>query len=325
MYLTFYGLTEKPFNATPDPRFLYASPAHREALAQLQYGVQERKGFIVLTGRVGTGKTTLLRALRQRLEGRTAVASVVNSSLPFDGILECAFEDLGIAKPGESRAQRLIALNNFLMDRERTGENTVLILDEAQHLDASTLEQIRLLSNFETPTSKLLQIVLVGQPELKAKLHLPELHQLTQRIGVRCQIRPLTPDESREYIRTRLRIAGAHELGLFTDAAVDRITEYSGGIPRRINILCDHCLLFGYADQTRRIDRHTVSQAIEYLEEGTPPGRRVWGRRGSRTRRFIRWALATLSMALASTAVGLALRPDTAVLLVQSVLERMVP
>jgi general secretion pathway protein A len=325
MYLTHYGFTEKPFNATPDPRFLYTSPAHREALAQLQYGVQERKGFIVLTGKVGTGKTTLLRTLRQRIDGQTAIASVVNSSLPFDGILECVFEDLGIAKAGESRAQRLIALNTFLMDRERTGQNTVLILDEAQHLDASTLEQIRLLSNFETPTSKLLQIVLVGQPELKAKLQLPELRQLAQRIGVRCQIRPLTPNESREYIRTRLRIGGAHDLGLFTDPAVDRITEYSGGIPRRINILCDHCLLFGYADEKRRIDRHTVNQAIEYLEEGTPPGRRVWGRRGSRTRRFIRWAFATLSMALASTAVGLALRPDTAVLLVQSVLERMVP
>src|SRR3989449_1805623 len=148
MYLTFYGLTEKPFNATPDPRFLYMSPAHREALAQLLYGVRERKGFIVLTGQVGTGKTTLLHTLRQRLNGQTAISVVVHSALPFDGILEYVLEDFGIAKGRESLAQRLIALNNFLIDRERTGESTVLVLDEAQNLDTSTLEQVRLLSNF---------------------------------------------------------------------------------------------------------------------------------------------------------------------------------
>ena len=166
MYLTFYGLTEKPFNATPDPKFLYMSPGHREALAQLLYGTQERKGFIVLTGKVGTGKTTLLHTLRQRLNGQTAISFVVHSTLPFDGILEYVLQDLGIAKTGDSRAQRLMALNNFLIERERAGESTVLVLDEAQNLDASTLEQIRLLSNFETPTSKLLQILLVGQPDL---------------------------------------------------------------------------------------------------------------------------------------------------------------
>src|SRR3989449_4713477 len=221
MYLPFYGLTEKPFNATPDPKFLYMSPGHREALAQLLYGTQERKGFIVLTGKVGTGKTTLLHALCQRLNGQSAVSFVVNSTLPFDELLEYVLEDLGVGKTGESRAKRLIALNNFLIERERTGQNTVLILDEAQNLDASTLEQIRLLSNFETPTSKLLQILLVGQPELKDKLHLPELQQLKQRIGLRCQIPPLALDEVRQYIRTRLRIAGARDLGLFTDPAVD--------------------------------------------------------------------------------------------------------
>src|SRR3989441_12735400 len=280
MYLTFYGLTEKPFNATPDPRFLYMGSAHREALAQLLYGAQERKGFIVLTGKVGTGKTTLLHALRQRLNGQTAISFVVNSSLAFDGILEYVLADLEIGTGGESRAKRLMALNNFLIERERTGDNTVLILDEAQTLDASTLEQIRLLSNFETPTNKLLQILLVGQPELKAKLHLPELQQLKQRIALRCQIPPLTPDEARQYIRTRLSIAGASDLGVFTDAAVGRITEYSGGIPRLVNIVGDHCLLFGYADQKRRIDRQTVAQAIEYLEEGTRPQRKVGGLRG---------------------------------------------
>src|SRR6266705_5048115 len=221
MYLNFYGLNEKPFNSTPDPRFLYLSPGHREALAQLQYGTQERKGFMVLTGKVGTGKTTVLQALRRRLDGDTAVSYVFNSTLPFDGILEYVLEDLGITKPEESQARRLIALNNFLIERERAGQKTVLVIDEAQNLAAATLEQIRLLSNFETTTSKLLQILLVGQPELTAKLDLPELRQLKQRVGLRCQIPPLTSQEAHEYIRHRLRVAGAHDMALFNEAAVD--------------------------------------------------------------------------------------------------------
>ena len=288
LYLNFYGLNEKPFNPTPDPRFLYMSPGHREALAQLQYGTQERKGFIVLTGKVGTGKTTLLQALRRRLDGDTAVSYVFNSTLPFDGILEYVLEDLGITKPEKSQARRLIALNNFLIERERAGQNTVLIIDEAQNLDAATLEQIRLLSNFETATSKLLQILLVGQPELNAKLDLPELRQLKQRVGLRCQIPPLTPQETHQYIRNRLRVAGARDMALFDEAAVDRITEYSGGIPRVINILGDHCLLFGYADRKRRIDGQAVNQAIEYMEEGMTSQRRVLSLGGWRPQRRFR-------------------------------------
>src|SRR5207245_11017006 len=223
----------------PAPTFLQLRSAHREARSQLLDGAQERKGFIVLTGKVGTGKTTLLHALRQRLNGQTAISFVVNSSLAFDGILEYVLADLEIGTGDESRAKRLMALNNFLVERERAGQNTVLILDEAQNLDASTLEQVRLLSNFETPTSKLLQIVLGGQPELKARLHSPELQQLRQRVGLRSQIAPLTAAEARTYIRTRLRIAGSRDLGLFSDPAVDRIVEYSGGIPRLINVVCD--------------------------------------------------------------------------------------
>ena len=326
MYLEFYGLTEKPFNPTPDPRFLYMSPAHREALAQLLYGVQERRGFIALTGKVGTGKTTLLHALRQQLNGQTAISFVFNSTLPFDGILEYVLEDLGIATGRDSRAQRLIALNNFLIDRARTGQNTVLMLDEAQNLDPSTLEQIRLLSNFETPTDKLLQILLVGQPELKAKLCLPELRQLKQRIGLRCQIPPLTLKEAGQYIRTRLRIAGAHDLGVFTGPALDRITEYSGGIPRLINIVCDHCLLFGYADQERRIGRPTVDHAIEYLEEGARPARKVRGLRNSKSPLLSRWGLGTLAVVVAGAVLGLAVRFDATVLdLAQSVRHLLIP
>lgn len=291
MYLNFYRLTEKPFNATPDPKFLYMSPGHREALAQLLYGTQERKGFIALTGKVGTGKTTLLHALCQRLNGQSAVSFVVNSALPFDQFLEYVLEDLGISKPGQSPAQRLIAFNNFLIEQERTGQTTVLIIDEAQNLDISTLEQIRLLSNFETATSKLLQILLVGQPELKNKLNLPELHQLKQRLGLRCQIPPLTLKETRVYIRTRLRIAGGQDLGLFTEQAVDRVWAYAGGIPRLINTVCDHCLLFGFADSKRRIDRDVVEQAINYLEDGIRPQKKEKEVRSDRSRfRFlIRW------------------------------------
>jgi general secretion pathway protein A len=314
MYLTFYGLAEKPFNATPDARFLYMTPGHREALAQLLYGTQERKGFIVLTGKVGTGKTTLLHALCQRLNGHSAVSFVVNSTLPFDELLEYVLEDLGIAKPGGSRAQRLIALNHFLIERERAGQNTVLIIDEAQNLDVATLEQIRLLSNFETQRSKLLQILLVGQPELKARLNLPELRQLKQRVGLRCQIPPLTLEETRAYIRTRLRIAGARDLGLFTDSAVDGIAAYSGGIPRLINTVSDHCLLFGYADQKRRIDRPMVKQAIEYLEEGTRPQRRARELRGSGARLLVRWGLGTFVVTLATAAAALLLRFNTTTL-----------
>jgi general secretion pathway protein A len=326
MYLSFYGLAEKPFNATPDPRFLYISAAHRDALAQLRYGVQERKGFIVLTGRVGTGKTTLLQVLRQRLNPQTAVSFVAHSTLSFDGILEYVLEDLGIAKGEQTRAQRLIALNRFLIDHERTGQTAVLILDEAQNLAPTTLEEIRLLSNFETPSSKLLQILLVGQPELKAKLELPELHQLKERIALRSHISPLTLDEAREYIRTRLRIAGARDLGLFSDAALGRIMEYSAGIPRRINILCDHCLLFGYADQERHLDKPIVDQAIEYLREGTPAQTTRHKARAAKKRRLVRWGLGTLAVAVTSAVLGVAVKLDfalhDAVQMVRSVIAR---
>lgn len=326
MYLTFYGLTEKPFNATPDPKFLYMSPGHREALAQLLYGVQERKGFIVLTGKVGTGKTTLLHTLLQRLNGQCAVAFVVNSTLPFGELLEYVLTDLGISKRGETGAQRLMALNNFLIERERAGQNTVLIVDEAQNLDAATLEQIRLLSNFETPTSKLLQILLVGQPELKNRLDLPELRQLKQRVGLRCQIQPLTPEQTRSYIRTRLRIAGGRDLALFSDSAVDRITSYSDGIPRLINTVCDHCLLFGYADQKRRIDQHAVDQAISYLEEGIRPAKQGRNLRRRRMSLLARWSLGTLAVAFAGVMAAFALKANAATLrIVDSVRQLFVP
>jgi general secretion pathway protein A len=275
IYLDFYGLERDPFGPTPDPDFLFMTHGHREALAQLTYAIEERKGFLLLSAEVGTGKTTLLQALRRELDGsNTAVAYVSNSMLPFQGILEYMLEEFEIAKPGESHAQRLVTLQNFLVDRFRAGQNTVLILDEAQNLYPQTLEQIRLLSNFETTKEKILQILLVGQPELQAKLDLPDLRQLSQRIAMRCTIPALSHTGTRNYIRSRLRGGGAKDVGLFTDAALTRIAEYARGIPRVINTICDHSLLIGYAEQTRRIDREIVDEAIQYLEAGRRPGHR---------------------------------------------------
>jgi general secretion pathway protein A len=190
-----------------------------------------------------------------------------------------------------------VALNHFLIDRCRAGQNTVLIIDEAQNLEAKTLEQIRLLSNFETTTDKLLQILLVGQPELKEKLQLPQLRQLKQRISLRCAIPPMTTEETRDYIRTRLRIAGARDLNLFAEPAVRRIAEYAGGIPRIVNIVCDHALLIGYAEQMRQVRRDLVERAIKYLEEGELPSRQP-GRTPFWRRPLPGWVVAT---ALVST------------------------
>ncbi|MGH9365012.1 MAG: ExeA family protein [Thermoanaerobaculia bacterium] len=302
MDLAFFGLREPPFNPTPDPRFLHLTPAHQEALAQLLYGVQQRKGFILLTGEVGTGKTTLLHAMLDRLDDTTAVAFVTNSMLGFEGVLEYMLEDLGIAKPLEmSLAQRLFALQSFLIERQRAGQNTVLILDEAQNLDPQTLEQIRLLSNFEAKSEKILQILLVGQPELRTRLDSPELRQLKQRIGLRCRIPSLGPAQVPDYVRTRLRIAGTHDLGLFSPEAIARIADYSGGVPRLVNMVCDHCLLFAYADQVRRIDRPIVEEAIQYLEEGEQPRRRSRSILRSWRTPSIRWIVAA-----SATTVGLA-------------------
>ncbi len=296
-------MSREPFGATPDPDFLYLTHGHREALAQLLYAIEERKGFMLLTAEVGTGKTTLLQALRRELDANTAVAYVSNSMLPFQGIMEYMLEEFEIAKPGESHAQRLVTLQNFLVERHRAGQNTVLILDEAQNLYPQTLEQIRLLSNFETTTEKILQILLVGQPELKMKLELPEMRQLGQRISMRATIPPLTRAGTRNYIRTRLRLAGCDDSSILTDEAVTRIADYARGIPRIINTLCDHSLLIGYADQTRRVGPAIVSEAIQYLEAGLRPRRRARRSRAMVRMTSAQWALAGVVAALV-TGVG---------------------
>jgi general secretion pathway protein A len=313
MYLNFYGLQQKPFNTTPDPKFLYLTPSHREALAQILYGVQEGKGFIVLTGEVGTGKTTLIQTLLRRLDEKTEAAFIFNSKLPFDALLEYMLRDFGITKNLHSQSQRLFALNNFLIERRRAGQNTVLIIDEAQNLDPPALEQVRLLSNFETPTEKLLQIFLSGQPELQVKLDLPELRQLKQRISLRCIIRPLTVEETFDYVQHRLRIAGCRRGDIFTESALTRVAKYARGIPRLVNIVCDHSLLFGYAEQKRRIDRDTIDQVIAYVEQGERPRQKqALNRTGwsgwSKVKAPFQWLSGALAAALLLGSMFIALR-----------------
>lgn len=328
MYLTFYGLREKPFGATPDPRFLYLTPGHREALAQLVYGVEEGAGFVVLTGEVGTGKTTLVQALCRRLDSRTAVAVVVNSTLSFDELLDCALQDFGIKGSLTTRSQRLMALKEFLVARERVDERAVLILDEAQNLSVRALEGIRLLTNFETPTRKLLQVILVGQPEFAAKLVLPELRQLRQRVSIRCRIGPLTRAEAGLYIRSRLRVAGARDAQLFTDRAIKLIASASGGVPRVVNRISDHCLLIGYAEQRRRIDQRIVRQALTDVEDGQSWG--AWLQSGGGLR-FRRWLTAMVAIGLAGGAALMTLGPagserlDNLLNLVRSARDLLVP
>src|SRR5262245_37692411 len=256
--LAFFGLAREPFGSAPDPSFLYLSPTHDEALAQLVYGVTERKAFVLLAGEIGTGKTTLLRALMQRVGEHTAMAFVTHSALSFEGIVECIMNGFGIAKPGQSLAQQLLALQAFLADGARAGQNAVIILDEAQNLSPEALEQVRLLSNLETASEKLLQIVLAGQPELANTLALPSLRQFDQRIALRCTVSPLNPVETRDYIHARLRMAGAPTANTFTDEAIERIARFTRGVPRLINNVCDHCLVIGYANQVGRLDRKSA-------------------------------------------------------------------
>ncbi|PYV42342.1 MAG: general secretion pathway protein [Acidobacteria bacterium] len=267
MYEAFYGLKEKPFNLTPDPRFIYFTEKHCEALANLVYGIRERKGFLVLSGEVGTGKTTLVNALLDTLE-RTGVLSafIFNPILSSTEFLEYLLADLNLKCDARSKSQSLIKLNSLLLERYRLGQITVLIVDEAQNLSAEILEEIRLLTNLETATEKLLQIVLVGQPELSLKLNSPELRQLKQRISLRCTLDPLTLSETKEYVRTRLEIAGLPAQQIFSESSIGEIYGWSGGIPRLINTICDNALLTGYACDSKTIGIEIIREVSEDLE-----------------------------------------------------------
>jgi general secretion pathway protein A len=266
MYNAFFGLDADPFRVNPDPRFLYFSESHREALASLIYAVRERKGFLVLTGEVGTGKTTVLNALVAKLGGGVQTAYLFNTVLSLEDFFGYLFEEFGLERIEPFRkGAALHVLNQFLIDRLRNGQQTLLLIDEAQNLPLELLEEIRMLSNLETPQSKLLNIALVGQPELMAKLRRPELRQLRQRVELFHVIRPLTPRETAEYVRERLVIAG-HETGdLFTASALRVVHARTRGIPRMINVLCDNALLGAFARQTQRVSAALVEEAAREL------------------------------------------------------------
>ena len=262
MYLEYYGLSESPFNLTPDANFLYPSKVHREVLAHLLYGINSRKGFIMVTGEVGSGKTTLCRALLKKLGPQTDVALVLNSFLTEEELLRTINEDLGVPTGGKTKKELIDELNSFLLEERMKGRNVVVILDEAQNLSFPVLEQIRMLSNLETEKEKLLQIVLVGQPELRRLIGSTRLRQLSQRITVRHHITPLSQTETSQYIYHRLKIAGPTSSLVFTDGALKEIHRFSRGIPRMINVLCDQALLAGYVANSARIDRKMILAAI---------------------------------------------------------------
>ncbi|HEV2395864.1 MAG TPA: AAA family ATPase [Candidatus Sulfotelmatobacter sp.] len=256
----------------PDPRYLFLTGQTQEALAGLTYGIKNRKGFILLTGEVGTGKTTLLNRLLDWLRGqRVATAFVFNSKFNESQLLEYVMADFGIPCESREKSSRLMRLNQWLLDRYRAGESTVLIVDEAQNLSSDVLEEIRLLTNLETSTEKLLQIILSGQPELEEKLRSPHLRQLRQRITLRCRTAALTLEETYGYVAERLRIAGSNGEPIFSKEAIEAVHLYSQGIPRVVNLLCEHALINAFVDHVRPVPAHAVEEvARDFQLDETP-------------------------------------------------------
>jgi general secretion pathway protein A len=273
MYRTFFGLCESPFNVNPDPRFLYLTPQTQAALDELTYGIQNRKGFILLTGEVGTGKTTLINYLLNWLRARkTPTAFIFNSHLSANHLFDFILNDFGVPVDCRLNNNMLIRLNAWLIERYRAGETPVLIIDEAQGLSTEVLEEIRLLLNLETASEKLLQIVLAGQPELEQKLKRPELRQLQQRITLKCKTGTMSIEQTHGYIKERLRIAGATGAPIFASEAMDAVYFYSLGIPRITNLLCEHALINAYVEQSRLVLARMVEDAAHefLLDEDRP-------------------------------------------------------
>ena len=267
MYKKFFGLRENPFSVNPDPRYLFLTQHTQEALACLTYGIQRRRGFVLLTGEVGTGKTTLLNKLLSWLQRQRVTTSFVfNPGLDPSQFFDYMLADFGLNCESRLKGQMLLRLNKWLLERYRVGGTAVLIVDEAQNLSGQVLEEIRLLTNLETSKEKLLQIVLSGQPELETKLNRPELRQLRQRITLRCKTQPLTLEETRQYVTTRLRIAGADGRPVFTPEALETVYKYSRGIPRVINLLCEHGLINGFAEQKRYVLAETVQEVAREFQ-----------------------------------------------------------
>jgi len=272
MYKEFFGLRANPFNVNPDPRYLFLTRHTEEALACLTYGIQSRKGFVLLTGEVGTGKTTLINKLLEWLRlQQVATAFVFNSRMNVPQFLDYMMADFGIPCETRSKSQILQKLYNWLLDRYRAGETAVLIVDEAQNLSDEVLEEIRMLTNLETFTEKLLQIVLVGQPELEAKLKQPHLRQLRQRLTLRAKTHPLTLEETKAYVAQRLRIAGSNGQSIFEPDALTTIHLHANGIPRVVNLLCEHSLVSAFVDQKRTIDAAMVEGVARDFELNEQP------------------------------------------------------
>jgi general secretion pathway protein A len=267
MYRKFYGFRERPFEITPDPNFVYFSEIHQEALAHLTYAVQEGKGFSVITGEAGTGKTTLVQVLLSRLDGRVRTSYIFNPILDRADFLNYICDDLGIAPEGlKTRGQSLTALHDFLLKCFHNEEKVFLIIDEAQSLEPELLQEVRLLTNLETAKNKLLHVILLGQPELDQILKEPRFRPLKQRITVRFQLKSLSMKETKAYILYRLKRAGSRKLSLFDGGAIRAIYRYSKGIPRLINIVCDNALLTGFSLGLNQIRKSIINDVIEDLE-----------------------------------------------------------
>ncbi len=265
MYKEYYGLIRSPFEMTPDPSFLYMGEAHREGLATLVYAVNSGKGFVMLTGEVGTGKTTLLHALLSQLDSQTNSAFIFNPRLDPMGFFRMLFDELDVGPACDSKAEYLLALNHYLIEKLAANERVLLIVDEAQNLSTEMLEEIRLLSNLETPTSKLIQIMLVGQPELQDLVDQPELRQLRQRIALRHRLRPFNQQEIDAYVNERLAKAGYTGRGLFKKKAIKELFRVTEGTPRMINNVCDGSLLAGYARQQSIIGPEIILEVAHDL------------------------------------------------------------
>ncbi len=267
MYESFYHLRERPFALTPDPDYLYPSRVHQEALSYLRYGIESHAGFVVITGEIGSGKTTLLQALLNGLDAETTVARLVNTMLEPHELLEAIMFDLGLDATGMTKPALLRALARFLVTERQGGRLVLLVIDEAQNLGMPALEEIRMLSNLETEKSKLIQIVLVGQPNLRDKLLRPELEQLRQRITVSYHLEPLDAPETAAYINHRLRRAALADPLVFSRTVTDRIYARSKGLPRLVNVICDATLVFGYAEERRTIDLGLIEEVLQELDE----------------------------------------------------------
>jgi len=268
MYEKYYGLTDRPFNMTPDSKFFYASAKHEEALNCLLLAISERNGFVVITGEIGSGKTTVCRTLLNKLDANTKVALVLNTHLGKKELLTTVLEDLGIEYRSNSKTHLLSALNKFLIKEVSNDTNVVLIIDEAQNLTPSVIEEIRMLSNLETEKEKLIQIILLGQPELKKKLAMPRLEQFRQRVVFHYHLDPLSFDETKEYIKHRLKKAGDTEAALFNDDAINEVYAYSKGVPRLINLACHNALITGLVAESRSITGQLVKDAVKDLLYG---------------------------------------------------------